>query len=100
MFAGHLGAGLILKRVDRSVGLGTLFPAAMRLDAVLSIIEFERGAGDSSSHFAVVGQVSGLPVRGGSASARGRRPLQRADPKVCARPCDRNENCWAGERKS
>ena len=39
-------------------------------------------SGGGSSHFSDVGQVSVLPVRGGSASARGRRPLQPADREV------------------
>ena len=47
----------------------------------------------SNSHFAVVGQVSGLPVCGGSASARGRRPLQLADPEVCPTTVTKM-NCW------
>ena len=29
MFAGHLGAGLLLKRADGKVGLGTLFLGAL-----------------------------------------------------------------------
>jgi hypothetical protein len=35
MFAGHLGAGLILKRMNPSVNLGVLFLAALFLDVVL-----------------------------------------------------------------
>jgi hypothetical protein len=38
MFAGHLGAGLMLQRAQRSVGLGSLFLAAMLLDLVLWIL--------------------------------------------------------------
>jgi len=38
MFAGHLGAGLLLKRADRNVGLGWLFFAAMLLDIVLWLL--------------------------------------------------------------
>ena len=35
MFAGHLGAGLILKRVNQSVNLGVFFLAALFLDVIL-----------------------------------------------------------------
>jgi hypothetical protein len=38
MFAGHLAAGLILKRPGRMVGLGSLFFAAMLLDFVLWVL--------------------------------------------------------------
>lgn len=38
MFAGHLGAGLLLKRVQPKVGLGTLFLSAMLLDFVLWVL--------------------------------------------------------------
>ncbi len=38
MFAGHLGAGLLLKRLEPKVGLGSLFLAAMLLDAVLWLL--------------------------------------------------------------
>ncbi|HUR47615.1 MAG TPA: hypothetical protein VMZ27_17155 [Candidatus Saccharimonadales bacterium] len=38
MFAGHLGAALILKRADRGLSLGTLFLGAMLLDVVLWIL--------------------------------------------------------------
>ncbi len=38
MFAGHLGAGLMLKRAARSANLGTLFFAAMLLDVVLWVL--------------------------------------------------------------
>jgi hypothetical protein len=37
MFAGHLGAGLLLKRVEPKIGLGTLFFSVMLLDALLWI---------------------------------------------------------------
>lgn len=35
MFAGHLGAGLILKRINPSVNLGLLFLATLFLDVIL-----------------------------------------------------------------
>jgi len=35
MFVGHLGAGLVAKRVAPEVNLGALFLAAMLLDALL-----------------------------------------------------------------
>jgi hypothetical protein len=35
MFVGHLGAGLAAKAIDRRIGLGILFAAAMLLDVVL-----------------------------------------------------------------
>jgi len=38
MFAGHLGAGLLLKRAGRDVNLGGLFLSAMLLDVVLWIL--------------------------------------------------------------
>jgi len=38
MFAGHLGAGLLLKRAGRKVSLGWLFLSAMLLDIVLWLL--------------------------------------------------------------
>ncbi len=38
MFAGHLGAGLLLKRAGRNVSLGWLFFAAMLLDVLLWLL--------------------------------------------------------------
>ncbi len=38
MFAGHLGAGLLLKRADRRVSLGWIFLGAMWLDIVLWLL--------------------------------------------------------------
>lgn len=38
MFAGHLGAGLLLKRAGREVSLGALFFSAMFLDIVLWLL--------------------------------------------------------------
>jgi hypothetical protein len=38
MFAGHLGAGLLLKRVNPSVNLGVLFLASLFLDVILWVL--------------------------------------------------------------
>ena len=58
------------------------------------------GSGRGSSHFAVVGQVSGLPVRGGSASVKGRRPLELADLEVYPTSVTQNETCWSCRGRS
>src|SRR3954471_7866107 len=42
MFAGHFGAGLILKRADKTLGLGLLFFGSLLLDIVLWLLVLVR----------------------------------------------------------